>query len=78
MKQWKEHALGINFWKTETGEITLIENDEVVATEQETAFLSNIVTHLKIPKYANYDSIASNVSDLYDEQDNQKLDGHFE
>ena len=56
----------------------MIENDEVVATEQETAFLPNIVTHLKIPKYANYDSIASNVSDLYDEQDNQKLDGHFE
>ena len=56
------------FWKTvkpflsdkivSTERITLIDNGEVVATEQDTAnvlntFFSNIVTNLKIPEYAD-------------------------
>ena len=51
-----------------TERITLIDNGEVVATEQDTAnvlntFFSNIVTNLKIPEYADYDPIANNISD---------------
>ena len=66
------------FWKTvkpflsdkivSTEGITLIDNGEVVATEQDIAnvlntFFSNIVTNLKIPEYADYDPIANNISD---------------
>ena len=51
-----------------TERITLIDNGEVFATEQDTAnvwntFFFNIVTNLKIPEYANYDPIANNISD---------------
>ena len=47
--------------------ITLIDNGEVVAIEQDTAnvlntFSSNIVTNLKIPEYVDYDPIANNIS----------------
>ena len=57
------------FWKTvkpflsdkivSTERITLIDNGEVVATEQDTSnvlntFFSNIVANLKIPEYAEY------------------------
>ena len=50
---------------TET--ITLIDNGAVVLTEHDTVhalntFFSNIVTNLKIPEYADYDSIANNLS----------------
>ena len=66
------------FWKTvkpflsdkivSTERISLIDNCEVVATEQDTAnvlntFFSNIVTNLKISEYTDYDSIANNISD---------------
>ena len=40
---------------------TLIDNGDVVATEQAyvlNTFFSNVVTNLKIPKYTNYDPIA--------------------
>ena len=44
----------------------LIDNGEVIATEQDTTvlntFFSNAVTNLKIPEYAEYDRIANNVS----------------
>ena len=48
--------------------MTLIDNGEVVPTEQDTAhvlntFFSNIVTNLKIPEYADYDPTANNISD---------------
>ena len=55
-----------------TERITLIDNGEVVVTEQDAAnvfntFFSNIVTNLKIPeyflKYADYDPIVNNISD---------------
>ena len=66
------------FWKTikpflsdtimSTEKITLIDNGEVVTTEQDTAdvlntFFFNIVTNLKIPEYADYDPITNNISD---------------
>ena len=49
-----------------TERITLIDNGEVVATEQDSAnvlntFFSNIVTNLKISEYADYDPIANNI-----------------
>ena len=47
---------------------TLIDNGEVVATEQDTAyvlntFVSNVVTNLNIPKHTNYDPITDRISD---------------
>ena len=45
---------------------TLIDNGDVVATEQAyvlNTFFSNVVTNLKIPKYTNYDPIADRISD---------------
>ena len=50
-----------------TERITLIDNGEVVATEEDTAnvsntFFSNVVTNLKIPEYAGYDPNAKNIS----------------
>ena len=50
-----------------TERITLIDNGEVAATEEDTAnvsntFFSNVVTNLKIPEYADYDPIAKNIS----------------
>ena len=66
------------FWKTikpflsdtimSAERITLIDNGEVVTTEQDTAdvlntFFFNIVTNLKIPEYADYDPITNNISD---------------
>ena len=52
----------------QTKRITLIDNGEVVATEQDNAnvlntFFSNVVNNLKIPQYADYDPIANNISD---------------
>ena len=49
-----------------TERITLIDNGEVVPTEQDTAnvlnnFLSNIVTNLKVPDYADCDPVANNM-----------------
>ena len=51
-----------------TERIILIDNGDVVATEQGTAnvlntFFSIIVTKLKIPEYADSDPIANNISD---------------
>ena len=51
-----------------TEKITVINNGEVVGTEQGTAnvlntFLSNVVTNLKIFQYTDYDPIGSNISD---------------
>ena len=66
------------FWKTikpfqsdkivSTERITLIDNGEVVPTEQDTAhilntFFSNIVTNFKILDYADYCPVANNISD---------------
>ena len=66
------------FWKTikpflsdkivSTERIILIDNGEVVATEQDTAndlntFFFNVVTNLKIPEYADYDPITNSISD---------------
>ena len=53
-----------------TERITLIDNGEVVATEQDSAnvlntFFSNIVTNLKISEYADYDPIANNIKRSY-------------
>ena len=45
---------------------TLIDNGDVVATEQAyvlNTFFSNVVTNLKIPKYTNYDPTADRISD---------------
>ena len=51
-----------------TERIILIDNGEVIPTERDTAnilntFYFNIVTNLKIPKYADYDPLANNISD---------------
>ena len=50
-----------------TERITVINNGEVVGTEQGTAnvlntFLSNVVTNLKISQYTDYDPIGNNIS----------------
>ena len=51
-----------------TERITVTDNGEVLRTGQDTAnvlntFLSNIITNLKIPEYADYDPIVNNTSD---------------
>ena len=51
-----------------TEKITLIDNCEVFPNEQDTVdvlntFFCNILTNLKIPGYADYDSTANNISD---------------
>ena len=48
--------------------ITLTDNGEVVATEQDTAhvlntFFSNVVTNLKIPEHPDFDPNANNIND---------------
>ena len=47
-----------------TERITVINNGEVVGTEQGTAnaFLSNVVTNLKTSQYTDYDPIGNNIS----------------
>ena len=51
-----------------TARITLIDNGEVVANEQDTdkvlnTFFSNVITKLKTPEYPDYEPIANNISD---------------
>ena len=66
------------FWKTvkpllsdkvtSNQKITLIENDEIINNDQETArifntFFSNIVSNLNIPEYSNCDRTSDNMND---------------
>ena len=52
-----------------TERITLIDNGDIVSTEQDAAhvlntFFSNIVTYLEIPEYIDRDPISNNITDL--------------
>ena len=64
---WKTRKPLLSDKIASTERITLINNAEVVWAEHDTSHVLNtfcfvIATNLKIPEYADYDSIAKNIS----------------
>ena len=70
---WKTVNLFVSDKVLSTERITLIENDKVINSDNETAnvmntFFSNIVFNLNVPEYHGCEGISENISDSISER----------